>query len=40
MHPRILLLETASRRCDVALIEGDQCIAERGSVDLQGFQHA
>ncbi len=40
MAPRILLLETASRRCDVALIAGDQCVAERGSLESQGFQHA
>lgn len=40
MHPRILLLETASRRCDVAYVEGDRCVAEKGSLNPQGFQHA
>ena len=40
MSARILLLETASRRCDVALMEGDQLVYEVGSVDPNGFQHA
>lgn len=40
MPARILLLETASRRCDVALIEGHRLVYELGSVDTKGFQHA
>lgn len=40
MSPRILLIETSSHRCDVAIAEGEKLLAECGSVDPQGYQHA
>ncbi|MEJ6499756.1 MAG: tRNA (adenosine(37)-N6)-threonylcarbamoyltransferase complex dimerization subunit type 1 TsaB [Cryomorphaceae bacterium] len=40
MATSLLLIETASHRCDVALIDGKQLLVERGSLDLKGYQHA
>ena len=40
MAPKILLIETSSHRCDVALALGDRLLVERGSLDPQGYQHA
>ena len=40
MAPKILLLETSSHRCDVAISEGSSLIVECGSIDPKGYQHA
>lgn len=40
MAPKILLLETSSHRCDVAIAEGATLLAEFGSIDPKGYQHA
>lgn len=37
---RILLIETSSHRCDVAIAAGEKLLVERGSLDLHGYQHA
>lgn len=38
--PRLLLIETSSRLCSVAVAEGGSIIAEREDLNLQGFRHA
>lgn len=38
--PRLLLIETSSRLCSVAVAEGGRVIAEREDLNLQGFRHA
>lgn len=38
--PRLLLIETSSRLCSVAVAEGGRIIAEREDLNLQGFRHA
>ena len=40
MAPKILLIETSSHRCDVAIAEGKTLLAECGSLDPKGYQHA
>lgn len=40
MASKILLIETSSHRCDVAIAEGETLLVERGSLDPQGYQHA
>lgn len=38
--PRLLLIETSSRLCSVAVAEGGRIIAEREDLNLQGFRHS
>lgn len=38
--PRLLLIETSSRLCSVAVAEGGRIIVEREDLNLQGFRHA
>jgi len=37
---RLLLIETSSRLCSVAVVEGGSIIAEREDLNLQGYRHA
>jgi len=37
---RLLLIETSSRLCSVAVAEGGSIIAEREDLNLQGYRHA
>ena len=37
---RILLIETSSRRCSVAVARDGQICAERGVLDPEGYRHA
>jgi tRNA threonylcarbamoyladenosine biosynthesis protein TsaB len=38
--PRLLLIETSSRLCSVAVAEGGSIIAEREELSIQGYRHA
>ena len=38
--PRLLLIETSSRLCSVAVAEGGCIVAEREDLNLQGYRHA
>ena len=38
--PRLLLIETSSRLCSVAVAEGGCIVAEREELSIQGYRHA